>query len=138
MDDLPFKLNTAADPKKTSSRRARRGQTRFLFDVFDRYGAACVACGLEVEELFEAAHLKTRAKKGTHDPRNGLPLCRNHRRALDAGLLGIDPGTLELAFCHDGPMATDLGVVKTSLADLDRRPHSSALQWAWSKLFGDR
>jgi putative restriction endonuclease len=135
LTDIDFSLtDEKSDPKGKTSARQRQGQTRFRFNVFVRYGGACVVCGLAVAQLLEAAHLKARAKKGTNDPRNGLPLCRNHHRAFDAKLFGIDPNTMHIVTHESGPSTEELGIDPTLLFDLPARPHRLALEWAW-KLF---
>lgn len=133
-DNIPFELErTKGHPKKKVAVAARPGQHRFSFRVFRRYGKACAVCDVSVMGLLDAAHLRAYRDNGSDDPRNGLVLCATHHRALDKRLFGIDPPTLEIAYRNGGPGAADLGVTKTSIGHLPKRPHQDALEWVWSR-----
>jgi putative restriction endonuclease len=109
----------------------RDGQQRFKFHVLGRYGPRCAACGLDVPELLDAAHLCPKSHCGSDDARNGLVLCVLHHRALDVGLIAIEPETLRIVCREPGPDAGRLGVMNESLAHLRRKPHVEALRWNW-------
>lgn len=55
--------------------------------TLDKYGTACAYCGLDVPEIVEAAHLIADAEGGAANVQNMRPMCPNHHRAYDAGLL---------------------------------------------------
>jgi hypothetical protein len=126
--DPPFVLKVAGRRgTRTRPTQARPGQARFAFSVFERYGTRCAVCDVALKELLEAAHLCPFSEGGTDDPRNGLVLCRNHHRALDAGLLWFDPTTGRAITREGGPGLTALSVSVFQLrAPL---PHFAALQW---------
>lgn len=128
-----FSLVEARTTKKYL-RNSRTGQARFKFSVFARYGAKCAACGLAEFQLLEAAHLCPVSASGTNDPRNGLVLCANHHRALDLGLLRIDPDSGQFVD-RDGQAAgaARLGVTNASLDSLKSQPHEDALHWLWKR-----
>ena len=52
-----------------------------------RYGIRCVYCGLDVEQVLEAAHVIPDSEGGAASTDNIRILCANHHTALDAGLL---------------------------------------------------
>lgn len=126
--DSPFKL-TETEDERWGRRRARPNQARFAFKVFQRYGAACVACGLSVRSALEAAHVRSKATAGSDDERNGLPLCSNHHRMYDAFLWAIEPEAMEFV-PRSGFSLTDLAITRGGLRR-GRAPHADALGHAW-------
>jgi hypothetical protein len=132
-DGLPFTLTKARPPKKPMATTPRPGQAQYRFLVLRRYGASCAVCGLAVPELLDAAHFRGVRDNGSDDPRNGLPLCKTHHRAMDLGLFRIEPRSLELRFAPDGPDADALQVTHGSLRHLPYLPHPDALDWCWSR-----
>jgi putative restriction endonuclease len=126
-----FVLQIPHRDQRPTATTARPGQLRFRFDVFKRYGPQCALCTVTHMDLLEAAHLCPVADDGSDDPRNGLVLCRNHHRAMDKGLVAIEPSTLAVrvgsAFSPEA-----LGVTRESLAHLPATPHQNALRWLWS------
>lgn len=129
-EEKPFRLTKDRNEKK-EPRRVRRGQVQFRFEVRQRYGLRCAACDVETRELLEAVHIRDRSKEGSNDPRNGMVLCRNHHKAFDDGLFGVDPDTLEIYLPDSGPTSEKLGITRSHLAPKKNRPHREALQWAW-------
>jgi hypothetical protein len=131
-DDEPFSLfgNTNTERREVT---VRKGQQRFKFCVFQRYGPRCAFCGLAVLELLDAAHIGPKKEQGSDDPRNGLVLCPNHHRAFDAGLCAVNPDTFEIQSKDGGPSAVDLQIANASLAHLRQRPHKEALEWRWQR-----
>ncbi|MFC5556503.1 HNH endonuclease [Methylobacterium iners] len=109
--------------------KARIGQPRFKFRVFQRYGGRCAACGLIVQEMLEAAHIIPAEHGGTDDPRNGLVLCCNHHSAFDRGLLLIHPETLR--FEARDHLLEHIQVTQSSLSSLPNKPHPEALRLRW-------
>jgi hypothetical protein len=131
-EDLPFYLTATAEQRR-ALRKVRQGQQRFRFEVFQRYGRACVACGLAIEGLVHAAHLCPVERSGSNDPRNGLPMCVLHHTAFDLGHWAIDPATLDLRERADGPTFEDLRITSTSLKGLPALPHPAALEYLWQR-----
>lgn len=129
--ELPFSLTDEDSEDSYSKRRNRPNRARFAFNVFQRYGAACAACGLDVAGLVQAAHLRAKKQRGSDDARNGLPLCANHHIALDKGLWGIEPASTEFLA---GDRCSDLGllrIVNSDLSHLQKLPHADALSSEW-------
>ncbi|MEV0868529.1 HNH endonuclease [Brachybacterium paraconglomeratum] len=52
-----------------------------------RYGARCMYCGLDIEEVLEAAHIIPDSQGGAASTDNIRILCANHHTAFDAGLI---------------------------------------------------
>jgi len=126
-DQLPdFQLRETAKASLTLA-ATRPGQHRFKHFVFQRYGIQCAMCGVASKELLDAAHLCPKRLGGSDDPRNGLVLCANHHRALDRGLVRIDPHTLEIQPIGDA--AEILGIDRCDLTHLPSFPHPDALRW---------
>jgi predicted restriction endonuclease len=130
-DELPFFL-TATEDEIRALRKVRRGQQRFKFEVEQRYGSACALCGLAVRGLVEAAHLCAKADEGSNDPRNGLPLCVLHHRALDRGLWAIEPTTLMVRTLEGGSSLQQLRISNESIKGLSALPHPAALEYVWN------
>lgn len=131
-EEKPFRLTENRNEKK-EAQRVRREQVQFRFEVRQRYGLRCAVCNVETRELLEAAHIRDRSEEGSNDPRNGLVLCRNHHKAFDDGLFGVDPDTLEIYLPDGGPTSEKLGITRSHLAPKKNRPHRAALQWAWDQ-----
>lgn len=130
-DDFdPTKPQVSAGRKQAQGER-RPNQHRFRFQVLQRYGSTCAMCGLSVTDLIEAAHLVAWAETHNDDPRNGLPLCRNHHRALELGLVRIDPTTGEFVTSENGPNLEVLGITAPSLSHLQAKPHPKSIRWLW-------
>jgi hypothetical protein len=130
-DDPRFILQDKSGASHTATVAVRKGQAHFKFAVLKRYGNQCAVCEITHQRLIDAAHLCPKREKGSDDARNGLPLCANHHRALDAGLYGIDPATRQLVTKSTGPSLADLRITVTSLQHLSQLPHNDALQHLW-------
>lgn len=129
--DAPFSLVEEAPAEAVwARRRARPNQARFAFSVLKRYGARCAVCDLSVAVAIQAAHLRSKARGGRDDPRNGLPLCANHHAMFDRGLWSITP---------DGDIVTDdvlsptLGITRANISHLPAQPHEDALSDTWQQ-----
>ena len=81
---LPEKRREAVVTLKKKLRDAR-----FQKGIFALYGGRCAICGLQAR-LTEAAHIIAVKDDGMDELINGVLLCRNHHKAYDSGLLGID------------------------------------------------
>lgn len=126
--NLHESINASYRPVKT-----RPGQQRFKFLVFQRYGAQCAVCEMNVHALLQAAHLVPVSESGSFDPRNGLVLCYQHHRALDVRLYAFNPDTTDVATRVRGPHPAELGITRKSLSHLTKQPHQDALDWVWQR-----
>ena len=70
--------------------RQRLHQAPLRSAALRRYGARCMYCGLDVEDVLEAAHIIPDSKGGAASTDNIRILCANHHAALDKGLLKLD------------------------------------------------
>lgn len=84
LDNIPKERRVAIT---TISKKIR--EATFKKFVYSYYGGQCVICGLQAR-LTEAAHIISVSEGGTDELENGILLCRNHHRAYDSGLLGIN------------------------------------------------
>lgn len=121
-------------PKEKYAATRRPSQTAFRIKVMRRYGPRCAVCNISVIELLDAAHLVPVAEGGTDDPRNGMPLCALHHRALDKGLFSIDPASYLIVTSPNGPSKTDLAITKQDINHLKAAPHEAALSHCWNKI----
>lgn len=112
---------------------SRPKQDAFRVSVFARYGSACAVCGISCLRLLEAAHIIAWCEKGADVPENGLVLCHLHHRALDAGFIRIDPVTLSLLCCENGPSLSEIHVKRQNICHLPKRPSAQALRWLWQR-----
>jgi putative restriction endonuclease len=132
-DKEPFELVEKGNKSSIKKVQTRPGQQRFKLRVLKRYGPQCAVCDINVPELLDAAHLRSKEKSGSDDPRNGLVLCAVHHRALDAGLFAIEPNSLEIWYRASGPDTNALRIEYTALEHLPKKPHPHALDWMWSR-----
>ncbi|MGV8931951.1 MAG: HNH endonuclease [Luteimonas sp.] len=112
--------------RRTSNVRAN-DQARFAFDVAKRYGKKCAVCQIRVSALLDAAHIIPVSRLGSDDARNGLPLCKNHHRAFDAGLFHFEAESFIVVAGH-GHELKDLGVSEATITtESGSRPHPDAI-----------
>lgn len=130
--EVPFDLKVK-EPKAIYEATKRPEQAAFRIAVVRRYGAQCAVCDLAVIDLLDAAHLVPKAEDGSDDPRNGLPLCALHHKALDKYLFAINPETLAVVTKPHGPSKSELGITKDNLAHLKAKPHQRAMDYCWAK-----
>jgi hypothetical protein len=89
-----------AAPNKWGSARIRLGQDRFREVVLENFGHRCAVCGVNMDALLEAAHLRTWSERPNErlDPANGVALCSFHHTAQERHLLKISGrGRIEIA-----------------------------------------
>ena len=129
-EDAPFSLN-----RRGGRRQVREGETdpRFSFDVFKRYGRCCAVCGMRIPGLVTAAHIKPGSENGSDDPRNGIPLCRNHRAAYENCYFTIHPGSYQVITRENGPSREELGLLDGDISKLKALPDRLALQWHYRR-----
>ncbi|WP_156150502.1 HNH endonuclease [Gordonia sihwensis] len=77
--------------------RQRLHQPELRRMTLDHHGTACAYCGLDVPQIVEAAHLVADSEGGEASIQNTRPMCPNHHRAFDAGLLVWDGKRFERA-----------------------------------------
>ncbi|WP_413541875.1 HNH endonuclease [Brachybacterium squillarum] len=72
--------------------KVRRHQRAFRNLLLQELDHVCElpGCGISSVEVLEAAHIWPDSEGGEPTLDNGLLLCRNHHRAMDAGLLRYD------------------------------------------------
>ena len=129
--DAPFTLR----PLRTSGTavtKTRPNQARFRFAVLRRYGSSCALCGVTDPHLLQAAHLCPVEDGGSDDPRNGLVLCLNHHRAVDVGLIRVNPNSLRVLAANGHELAS-FRVERSSISHLAHQPETEALEWHWTK-----
>ena len=127
-----FRLKASREEKQVSQ-TVRVRSARFRFKVMQRYGAKCAFCGITEEKLLEAAHIRSVSEDGSDDPQNGLTLCCNHHKALDEGLILIEPTDLKLQPGDGIDTLDELGVLVGDLSNLSLKPHIEAVNWLWSR-----
>ncbi|MDQ3330703.1 MAG: HNH endonuclease [Planctomycetota bacterium] len=83
------------------------------------YDYKCMVCGIRLglsggKGYAECGHIRPIGgpQPGPDEPENILVLCPNHHVMLDAGLLGIDPGTLKIRLA---PRAEPADLIQTRL-----------------------
>lgn len=69
----------------------RLGQGTFRVSVTDAYARSCAATSEHSLPVLEAAHIRSYAKEGPHDVRNGILLRADLHRLLDRGYVTITP-----------------------------------------------
>ena len=69
----------------------RLGQGTFRVAVTDAYGRACAVTGEHSLPALEAAHIRSYAKEGPHEVRNGLLLRADLHRLFDLGYVTVTP-----------------------------------------------
>jgi hypothetical protein len=90
---------------------------------------------VKVTDLLDATLLIAQRAPGTDDPRNGLVLCANHRKAFELGLFAIDNDNLSVNF-RAGMSAELLGITVQSLVGLAMKPNLAALEWNFKRWKG--
>ncbi len=88
-DDNPDELASFAT-------RVRRGQPKFRAKLMQLYDKKCAVTGWGPPEVLEAAHIYSHAESGVNHSCNGILLRSDLHYLMDAGLLAIDPDTLEI------------------------------------------
>jgi putative restriction endonuclease len=125
-EEIPFSLN---QKRKRSLTSKNEMNPRFAFDVFKRYGRCCAVCTMNVEGVVTAAHIKPVSEQGSDDPRNGIPLCRNHHAAFDKCYFTIHPRSYQIVTREHGPSKEELEIHDEDISKLKAFPGRMALQW---------
>ena len=114
----------------------RLGQGTFRVIVTDAYDRACAATGEHSLPVLEAAHIRSYAKEGPHEVRNGLLLRADLHRLFDRGYITVTPD-LHLQVSHRLRADYENGrsyypmngqAVRAPLLDHDR-PSTDFLAW---------
>jgi hypothetical protein len=103
--------------------RSRPHQKAFKASVLAAYGAQCGACEVSDPRLLDAAHI---VDEGFAEDRwdNGLPLCPNHHRLFDRGLLRLQS---DLSWTAESLFKET--VSRWDLQHLRATPHTDAVRW---------
>jgi predicted restriction endonuclease len=114
--------------------------------VLDEYEFSCAVCELKfkLNNLVEAtaAHIVSKRKNGTDDPRNGLSLCRTHHWAFDVGIFSLSDayeilpsGVIQKDEARNFRLEELRG--KNILLPQNKvaRPHPDALEWHRSNVW---
>lgn len=115
-------LNNQRSEGATRQQRSRTGRTAFKEALLANYGLMCAACHVTGRALLDGAHL---IDEGWHDDQwdIGLPMCPNHHRLLDRGILRLRPGgTWDITDALYAPTVT-----RQDLAHLTAQPHPDAV-----------
>ena len=139
IDNKPIEIKKIkkTEVKKFSTTEVRKFQSKFRKDVLERYGSECSFCEIDNQLIIEAAHLIPYKKVDVYgidliqNPKNGLPLCRNHHKLFDQGLIKINPNNLTVEISILNPES--LNVTKHSLSEMVNKPSSECIKWLWSK-----
>ena len=139
IDNQPIEIRRIkkTEVKKYSKTEVRKFQSKFRNDVLERYGSECSFCDIDNQLIIEAAHLVPYKKVSTYgidliqNPKNGLPLCRNHHKLFDQGLIKINPFDLSIEILDLNP--DGLNVTKQSLSKMINKPDLECLKWLWNR-----
>lgn len=88
-DDDPFK-------RVMRGIQLRRGQPAFRTTMMRLYDRSCAISGWKPEDVLEAAHIEPHSVGGRNSADNGLLLRADLHTLMDAGLLAVDPRTLQI------------------------------------------
>jgi HNH endonuclease len=113
--------------------RAVQRDPRFRFLVRSRYRDACLVTGVSVVEMLEATHVVPVADGGKDQAINGVLLEAGVRRAFDAHLWAIEPGTHRLVARREGPSLSDMGITLTKVPADAVLPAPEALAHRWER-----
>jgi hypothetical protein len=88
----------AATNYEIAKRLARPGQQRFRSEAMALWGHSCAVSGVSLDTALEAAHIVPHSEAGQMSARNSIILRADLHRLFDAGLMAIDPHTLQVKF----------------------------------------
>ena len=139
VDNNPIEIKRIkkTEVRKYSKTEVRKFQSKFRNDVLERYGSECSFCEIDNQLIIEAAHLIPYKKVNVYginliqNPKNGIPLCRNHHKLFDQGLIKINPKNLEVEVSVLNPES--LNVTKNSLSEMFNKPNSECIKWLWDR-----
>jgi HNH endonuclease len=137
--DLPDIGPRYADPRLM---RPRLGQRTFRIAVLDAYGRACAVTTEHSLPALEASHIRSYAKNGPHEIRNGLLLRADLHRLFDWGYVTVTPELrLEVSArlreeFHNGRSYYPLHGSQLQVPSASsHRPDQSFLEWHNQNLF---
>ncbi|MFE6920379.1 HNH endonuclease [Nocardia sp. NPDC057663] len=100
LDETPAADLDSANPIAGGRRRrmvtVRNNQGQFRRAVIRRDGLVCAITGPAPSSALHAAHLRAFAVHESHNPNEGLMLRTDIHGLFDAGLLAVDPDTMEI------------------------------------------
>jgi putative restriction endonuclease len=114
--------------------------------VLDQYNSKCAITGVKYhsENLIEAqaAHIISKGRKGSDDPRNGIALSRTAHWAFDVGVFTISDQyevvvhpKAKLASTNNFPILDMNGAQINLPEDENYYPHQEALEWHKKEVF---
>jgi len=146
-NELTETAQTQFEPFEPEERVRRRTTANLLvrdeaFRALVRrsYNSSCAVCGIALRTPsgaaeVQAAHVIPVAQRGTHDPRNGLCLCRTHHWTFDNGLFGLTdeytiyvPGRIRRIRANTAVSELQGRTITVPRATTDR-PAPEALEW---------
>lgn len=137
---VPEPEPTGEDHRRVAQVRqtVREDQAGFRARLIEHYGLRCMVTGVTTAAVIEAAHIAPYGGRATNSVENGLLLRTDIHRLFDAGLMGIDPHTLRLAFAESvtDSAYTDLGG-RGLLLQARVRVDADALKDRWRAFQGD-
>lgn len=111
--------------------KERRGQQKFRFALFDRYGYACMISGCKITDILEAAHINPYRGINDNHVSNGLILRADIHTLFDLNLIGIEPDTLTI-HCHSKIITEYQNLNgRTLLCTAEKKPAKAALLTRW-------
>lgn len=136
VDKVAERVELFGTHRKTKSEvlRAER-DPKFKFNILQRFDGVCVATGIDVFQVLDAAHIIPVANRGTESVENGLLLSASAHRSFDANLWGINPDTLKLETLPDGPNLERLKINVSDLSNFENRLNREALEYRYKNLF---
>lgn len=87
--EIPFLEELGPRYGKSRIVQPRLGQATFRTAVLDAYGRACAVTGEHSLPALEASHIRSYAKDGPHEVRNGLLLRADLHRLFDTGYVTV-------------------------------------------------
>ncbi len=74
-EDSPFHLKEDGRSGRAST-KTRPDQTKFKYEVMERYGSRCAVCDIQIKEMLQAAHICGREFGGSYNPETVLYFVR--------------------------------------------------------------
>ena len=83
----------------------REQQKRFRQEVYAAYDGKCAACGTEIYDILQAAHIDDFRGRKSQIVQNGVLLRVDIHMLYDANLLGIEPGSHRIVLAGSADLA---------------------------------
>lgn len=137
LPEIPYDPKGQEDARTKVLREVirRQGQQTFRRKLMEAYESKCAFSRCSIHVLLEAAHITPYLGKATNMLSNGLLLRADFHTLWDAGLMAIDPATMEIAISaevEDAGYCALAGKAPFEPLDTSARPSMSALKEQWS------